>query len=152
MPFLFNGDLAHGSLPDVLKAGRWAKFAPNKLARGLPGSSPKTKKKDRRSRRPRCRESPHMTVDSPRVSLSVCEFRHIALPRINLSCRYFLPTGTRRQWRVLFEKRRPRRRRAPPFVGADRPAPGSPQIPDSPAAFLESCRGHAPSAARHIIV
>jgi hypothetical protein len=29
-----------------------------------------------------------------------------------------------------------------PFAGADRPAPDSPQIPDSPAAFLESCRGH----------
>src|SRR5258708_23142344 len=27
------------------------------------------------------------------------------------------------------------------LVGADRPAHGSPQIPDSPAAFLESCGG-----------
>jgi hypothetical protein len=42
MPFLFNGDLAHGSLPDVLKAGCWAKFALTKLSKGLPGSSPKT--------------------------------------------------------------------------------------------------------------
>jgi|ERR1700738_5150839 len=34
---------------------------------------------------------------------------------------------------------------AEPCGGSDRPAPDSPQIPDSPAAFLESCRG--PNAA-----
>jgi hypothetical protein len=34
MPFLFNGDLAHGSLPDFLKAGCWAKFARTKLSKG----------------------------------------------------------------------------------------------------------------------
>jgi hypothetical protein len=43
MPFLFNRDLAHRSLPDVLKAGWWAKFAPIKLSRGPFGSSPKIK-------------------------------------------------------------------------------------------------------------
>jgi hypothetical protein len=33
MPFLFNGHLAHGALPVVLKAGGWVKFAPNELAK-----------------------------------------------------------------------------------------------------------------------
>jgi hypothetical protein len=42
MPLLFNCDLvAHGSLPDVLKAGCWAKFAPTKLANGASGSKAK---------------------------------------------------------------------------------------------------------------
>jgi hypothetical protein len=41
MPFLFNRDLAHRSLPDVLKAGWWAKIAPIKLSKGPFGSSPK---------------------------------------------------------------------------------------------------------------
>jgi hypothetical protein len=39
MPLLFNCDfVAHGSLPDVLKAGCWAKFAPTKLANVASGS------------------------------------------------------------------------------------------------------------------
>jgi hypothetical protein len=38
MPFLFNGELPHGSLPDVLKAGCWANFALNKLAKGAASS------------------------------------------------------------------------------------------------------------------
>ena len=42
-----------------------------------------------------------------RVSLTVCELRHITLPRIGLLCQRFSLTGARRQWRVLFEKRRP---------------------------------------------
>jgi hypothetical protein len=43
MPFLFNGDLAHGSLPDFLKAGCWAKFARTKLSKVPPGSMTKIK-------------------------------------------------------------------------------------------------------------
>jgi hypothetical protein len=74
-------------------------------------------------RRPRCPGKSSNDGGLPIVSLSVWELRHITLPRFDLPCRYFLPTGTRRQWRVLFEKRRPRRRRTPPFVGADRPTP-----------------------------
>jgi hypothetical protein len=41
-PLLFKRDLvAHRSLPDVLKAGCWARFAPTKLSKFLAGSSPK---------------------------------------------------------------------------------------------------------------
>jgi hypothetical protein len=42
MPFLFNRD-AHRSLPDFLKAGCWAKFAPTKLSKGTVGSMTKIK-------------------------------------------------------------------------------------------------------------
>jgi hypothetical protein len=44
-----------------------------------------------------------------RVSLFVCELLHIALPRIDLLCR-FSQTETRRQWRVFFKRRPPPRR------------------------------------------
>jgi hypothetical protein len=43
VPFLFNRNLTHGSLPEVLKAGWLDEIdAPNKLAKGVPSSSQKS--------------------------------------------------------------------------------------------------------------
>jgi hypothetical protein len=43
VPLLFDRDLTHGSLPDVLKAGWLDEIdAPNKLAKSVPGSSQKS--------------------------------------------------------------------------------------------------------------
>jgi hypothetical protein len=55
-----------------------------------------------------------------RVFLSVWELRHITLPRIDLHCRSSR-TATRRQWRVLFEKR-----------------PSASALPDSPVRWRRS--------------
>ena len=57
--------------------------------------------------RPLRRRVPGRSRAARRVSLTVCELRHITLPQIGLLWQRFSLTGARRQWRVLFEKRRP---------------------------------------------